>query len=45
MNLYDQEPNETPFEWVNRVIKTIAYRLLWAVLVLFILGYLVGSVK
>ena len=45
MNIYDQQETETPFEWVNRVLKTVAYRLLWAVLFLFALGYVVGSVK
>jgi hypothetical protein len=45
MNLYDQQETETPFEWVNRVLKTVAYRGLVAVVFLFVLGYVVGSVK
>ena len=44
-NLYDQQPDESPFEWMNRVLKTVAFRLLWAVLALFVLGYLIGGTK
>lgn len=45
MNLYDQQENETPFEWVHRVVRTVAFRLIYAVMFLFVLGYLIGSVK
>lgn len=45
MNIYDQEPNESPFDWMNRVLKTVAYRLLWAVVFLFALGYVIGASK
>lgn len=43
-DLYEQRKDETPFDWIERVLKTVAYRMLFISAGLFLLGYAWGLV-
>ena len=42
-DIFEQADGETPVEWIERLLQTLAVRLVWFAAAMFLLGFVMGN--